>query len=78
MKIDKNKQIPNIVVYIVVYAVLFGTSIWLLIFHPDSPNNWFLHVAMIWAVLAGLVKFALHYRKTNSNQLKSAKRTEYL
>jgi hypothetical protein len=63
MKIDGNIQIPNIIVYFVVYAVLFGISIWLLVFHPESPNNWFLYVAMVWSVLAGLVKFALQYRK---------------
>ena len=63
MKIDRNIQIPNIIVYFVVYAVLFGISIWLLVFHPESPNNWFLYVGMVWAVLAGLVKFAWHLRK---------------
>ena len=63
MKIDRNIQIPNIIVYFVVYAVLFGICIWLLVFHPESPNNWFLYVAMVWSVLAGLVKFALHLRK---------------
>ena len=63
MKIDRNKQIPNVVVYGALYAVIFGTSIWLLAFHEDSPNNWILYVAMIVAVSAGLVRFALHSRK---------------
>ena len=63
MKIDRNMQIPNIIVYFVVYAVLFGISIWLLVFHPESPNNWFLYLGMVWAVLAGLVKFAWQWRK---------------
>jgi len=63
MKINRNIQIPNVIVYLGVYAVLFGISIWLLVFHPESPNNWFLYVGMVWAVLAGLVKFALHLRK---------------
>ena len=63
MKIDRNKQIPNIFVYIALYTVLFGISIWLLVFHPESPNNWFLYVGMVWSVLAGLVKFALQSRK---------------
>lgn len=63
MKIDRNIQIPNIIVYFVVYAVLFGISIWLLVFHPESPNNWFLYLGMVWSVLAGLVKFAWQSRK---------------
>jgi len=55
-------QIPNKVVYLAVYAVLFGVSIWLLIFHP-SPTDWILYAGMIYSILAGLVKFALHTRK---------------
>ena len=63
MKIDRSTQIPNMLVYIVLYPILFGISIWLLIFHKESPNNWVLYVGMAWAVLGGLVKFALHSRK---------------
>jgi len=63
MKIDRNLQIPNIVVYGLLYVVLFGVSFWLLAFHKESPTNWILYVLMIVAVLAGLVKFALHSRK---------------
>ena len=63
MKIDRNIQIPNIIVYFVVYTIIFGISIWLLVFHPESPNNWFLYVGMVWSVLAGLVKFAWQWRK---------------
>jgi len=65
MKIDRNIKIPNIIVYFALYAVLFGISIWLLVFHPESPNNWFLYVGMVWSVLAGLVKFALRLRKSH-------------
>ena len=63
MRIDVKKQIPNMVVYIALYAVVFGISIWLLAFHYESPTNWVLYVAMIVSILAGLVKFALHTRK---------------
>ena len=63
MKIDGNKQIPNKVVYGVLYAIIFGISIWLLAFHKENSTNWILYVGMIVAVLAGLVKFALHSRK---------------
>lgn len=63
MKIDGNKRIPNMVVYGALYAVVFGISIWLLAFHKESPTNWILYVGMTAAVLAGLVKFALHSRK---------------
>jgi hypothetical protein len=63
MKIDRNKQIPNIIVYGILYAIIFGVSIFLLAFHKESPTNWILYVGMIVAALAGLVKFALHSRK---------------
>jgi len=65
MKIDQNKQIPNMVVYGALYAIVFGISIWLLAFHKESPTNWILYVVMGLAVLAGLIKFALHSRKRN-------------
>ena len=63
------KRIPNLVVYSAIYAALFGISIWLLVFHPESPANWFLYVGMIGSVLAGLVKFALHSRKRHQQSL---------
>ena len=63
MKIDRNTQIPNKVVYGVLYAIIFGVSIWLLAFHKESPTNWILYVGVIWAVLGGLLKLGLHYRK---------------
>ena len=63
------KRIPNLVVYSALYAALFGISIWLLVFHPESPTNWFLYVGMIGSVLAGLVKFALHSRKRHQQSL---------
>ena len=62
MRTDVKKQIPNMVVYLALYAVVFGISIWLLVFH-ESPTNWVLYIAMIVSILAGLVKFALHTRK---------------
>lgn len=57
------KQIPNLVVYLALYAVIFGVSIWLLVFHDESPTNRVLYIAMIVSALAGLVKFALHARR---------------
>ena len=66
MKIDRNTQIPNWVVYAVLYAIVFGISIWLLIAHKESPTNWLLYVGMIWSVLAGLVKFIVHSRKQSA------------
>jgi len=63
MKMNMKKRIPNLVVYSALYAALFGISIWLLVFHPESPTNWVLYMMMIVSVLAGLVKFALHSRK---------------
>jgi uncharacterized membrane protein YdjX (TVP38/TMEM64 family) len=66
MKLDRKTQIPNLVVYVVLYAILFGISIWLLIVDKESPTNWMLYVGMIWAVLGGLVKFIVHSRKKHS------------
>ncbi len=63
------KRIPNLVVYSALYAALFGISIWLLVFHPESPTNWVLYIMMIVSVLAGLVKFALHSRKRHQQSL---------
>jgi hypothetical protein len=69
MEMNMNKRIPNLVVYSALYAALFGISIWLLVFHPESPTNWLLYPMMIWAVLGGLVKFALHLRKRHQQSL---------
>ena len=63
MKIGTKTQIPNMVVYLAVYAVLFGISGWLLVFHEENPTNWVLYVGMAYSLLAALVKFALHLRK---------------
>lgn len=63
MKVATKTQIPNLVVYAVLYALIFGISIWLLIAYKESPTNWLLYVGMVGSVLAGLVKFILHSRK---------------
>ena len=63
MKINLKKQIPNLVVYLALYAVIFGISIWLLAFHGESPTNWLLYPALIVSVLAALVKVVLHMHK---------------
>lgn len=65
MKINRNTQIPNMIVYGVLYAIVFGISIWLLAFHKENPTNWVLYVLMTVAVLAGLAHFLLHLRKKN-------------
>ncbi len=51
------------IVYVVIYALIFGISIWLLAFHKENPTNWILYIAMFMAVIAGLVRFALLSRK---------------
>lgn len=65
MKINGNTQIPNMIVYGLLYAIVFGISIWLLAFHKENPTNWVLYVLMTVAVLAGLAHFFLHLRKKN-------------
>ena len=64
MKIDRNTQIPNKIVYFTLYAIVFGIGIWLFTFHKENPTNWILYIAMIASVLAWLVKFAFQSRKT--------------
>jgi DMSO reductase anchor subunit len=63
MKIDGKIQVPNLIVYAVLYAIVFGVSIWLLVFHKDNPTNSYLYVLMIVSVVTGLVKFALNSRR---------------
>ena len=60
MKFYKKRIIPNMIVYVALYAAIFGISVWLLVFHNESPTNWVLYLAMFASVLAGLVKIALH------------------
>jgi hypothetical protein len=66
---NMNMRIPNLVVYFALYAAIFAISIWLLVFHPESPTNWVLYILMIVSVVAGLVKFALHSRKRHQQSL---------
>lgn len=63
MKFYKKKIVPNMVVYLALYGTIFGISIWLLVFHNESPTNWILYIAMFGSVLSGLVKVALHAHK---------------
>jgi protein-S-isoprenylcysteine O-methyltransferase Ste14 len=63
VKVNRNTQVPNIVVYVVLYALIFGVSISVLITDRESPTNWLAYAAMIGSVLAGAMKFALHSRK---------------
>ena len=60
MKVNRNTQIPNLVVYVVAYVIVFGINIWVLIADPESPTNWLSYVLMIVSVLAGAIKFAFH------------------
>jgi len=60
MKVNGNTQIPNMIVYVALYAIIFGVSIWVLITDRGSPTNWLAYAAMIGSVLAGAIKFAVH------------------
>jgi hypothetical protein len=60
MKVNGNTQVPNIIVYAALYAIVFGVSIWSLIADRESPSNWLAYAAMIVSVLAGVIKFAVH------------------
>ena len=59
MKIVKNVQVADWAVYGVLYAVIFGVSVWSLVRDRESPNNWVLYVSMIAAVAAAAVKFSM-------------------
>jgi uncharacterized membrane protein YeiH len=63
------RRIPNLVVYSALYAAICAISIWLLVFHPESPTNWILYILMIGSVLVGIVKLALHSRKQRQQSL---------
>ena len=60
MKVNGKTRIPNVIVYIVLYAIVFGVSIWVLITDKESPTNWLVYVGMIGSVLAGAIKFAVY------------------
>lgn len=60
MKVNGNS---NMVVYVTLYALVFGLSIWVLIADRESPTDWLAYAAMIGSVLAGAVKFAVQLRK---------------
>ena len=60
MKVNARTQIPNLIVYVSLYAILFGVCIWVLINDRESPTNWLAYVLMGAAVLAGAIKFAVH------------------
>jgi hypothetical protein len=60
MKINGNTQIPNWIVYVVLYGIVFGISIWLLVAQSESPTNWQVNVLLIAAVLSGAILFARH------------------
>ncbi|HKO36525.1 MAG TPA: hypothetical protein VJV21_08600 [Pyrinomonadaceae bacterium] len=63
MKVNRNTQIPNLIVYAALYVVIFAVCIGVLITDPESPTNWLAYAAMIGSVLAGAIKLALHSRK---------------
>ena len=60
MKVNRNTQIPNVVVYAALYVIVFWISIWVLITDRESPTNWLAYAAMIGSLLAGAIKFAIH------------------
>ena len=60
MKVNGNTQIPNIMVYAALYAIVFGVGIWVLIANPESPTNWLVYAGLIGSVLAGAIKFAIN------------------
>ena len=60
--INQNTQVDNRLVFGVLYAIVFGISIWLLAFHPESPTNWMVYPLLAAAVCSGLVQIALHSR----------------
>jgi hypothetical protein len=60
VKLNRNTQVPNLAVYVVLYAVVFAISIWVLITDRESPTNWQVYALMIGAVLSGAIQFAVH------------------
>jgi len=60
VKLNKNTQVPNLAVYVFLYALVFGISIWVLMTDRESPTNWLVYALMIGAVLSGAIQFAVH------------------
>ena len=60
MKVNRNMQIPNLIVYAALYVVIFAVCIGMLVTNRESPTNWLAYAAMIGSVLAGAIKLALH------------------
>lgn len=59
MKLNRNTQISNLIVYAALYVIIFAVCIWVLITDPESPTNWLAYAAMLGSVLAGAIKLAL-------------------
>ena len=76
MTIDRNTRVSDTHVYSVLYAVIFGISIWLLGFRKDSPTNWILYIAMGVAVTAGLLKLGFNSLKKDYHRPAFAKAME--
>ena len=71
MKVNARTQIPNIIVYGALYAIIFGVSIWTLTTDRESPTNWLAYAAMIGSVLLGAIKFGIYWKRqqtTSHNQ----------
>jgi hypothetical protein len=56
MKIRMDTQIPDWVVYVALYGIIFGVSAFVMVRDPEGPTNWVLYAGVTWAVAAGAVK----------------------
>ena len=72
IKMKLNRQIPNLSVYIALYATIYGISAWVLATDKDLPasHRLLVYLALVGSAFAGVVKYMLHRRRPSSHGLR--------
>ncbi len=65
MKIDRNRQIPKVIIYVALYAIMFGVDVWLLTNGRERSerDTWIIYISVIGSVFVGSCKLALRTSK---------------
>ena len=65
MKVDRNGQIPRVIIYVAVYAVMFGVDVWLLTNGRERSERetWIIYMSVTGSVFVGFCKLALRTSK---------------
>ena len=72
IKMKLNRQIPNLLVYIALYATIYGISAWVLATDKDLPasHRLLVYFALVVPAFAGVVKYMLHRRRPSPHALR--------